>query len=129
MRLLHSSIRGVTSRIQYHRVCFCFGNGSGRKKLDAASFRQRNAYVKVLRRSLWNNDQRQERVSSDLRETCHRVQNNYLVVRHSRNERWHQKYIELPKNIESEGIRIPRATFGGSEMVNRNLQYQCQPSQ
>jgi hypothetical protein len=35
-----------------------------------------------------------------------------------------KKDIELQKNIESEGIGMPRDTFGGSEMVDGNFQYQ-----
>jgi hypothetical protein len=43
------------------------------------------------------------------------------TVRHSRNGGWRQKYMESPKNIESEGIRRQRATFGGSELLIGNF--------
>jgi hypothetical protein len=43
--------------------------------------------------------------------------------KHSPNGRWRQKIIESPKNIESEEIMIPRATFGGFEVLNSNFQY------
>ncbi len=56
-------------------------------------------------------------------------ENLALVVRYSRNGRWRQKYIESPKNIESEGIRRPRATFGSSKMANGSLLYQVQLAQ
>jgi fructose-1,6-bisphosphatase len=35
----------------------------------------------------------------------------------------------LPTNIESEGIGMPRATFGGSKMVKDNFQYQFEQEQ
>jgi hypothetical protein len=34
------------------------------------------------------------------------------------------KIYRIAKNIKSEEIRRPRATFGGSEVLNGNFQYQ-----
>jgi hypothetical protein len=48
-----------------------------------------------------------------------------LVIRHSQNGCWRQKYIASPKTIESEVIEMPRATFGGPKMIN-NANFQNQ---